>query len=469
MRRFAALWLALVGAAALIACQEGATRERPPRPELDGTVTGRGDDACRVGARFGLAVRGRRPGSSNFDVDIGTAWASGGTTTSTEMWASRDQVVGGLQHPQPARTAPYGGVMTIEWQANGQAVPAIDDAQGRTPALIVRGADADDLWRQFKRVDAQWSAAGRRFEFNAPPAPALVTVTAQATWAPDQNTGAASCQTDATFNLHWTDAQPLSQFPDEVPVPDPRPADDLVHAEDDKRRHVVGDAAFVVTPLRYFWSVQSLQRCCNEQGRYQVIQFARAVLESDVAWLNRTKPWGLDIPESEKQRARDRQTFDPAFTQRSGTGETQVNTHAGSSPAVSHWDGPGMSEVRYRQLLLTPGRHVLHQQFFSLLVCSRSGRRGRADALLDGHKVVKAVIYNITWTFDGAIDAPNRVDVRSQVIAREDLACRSLRDVLNVNGLAEGFRNPPESELNALEDHATALQRLRDLTRIGVP
>src|SRR3990167_5285455 len=110
----------------LVGCQDGTrTRERPP-VELDGTVATPIEEGappqtqCRASARFGLSIGQTAPDGTN--IDAGTAWASGGESGSTDVWATTDQFVVGLQHPQPAATRPYAGTMTITWTANGQAV-----------------------------------------------------------------------------------------------------------------------------------------------------------------------------------------------------------------------------------------------------------------------------------------------------------------------------------------------------------
>jgi hypothetical protein len=89
--------------------------------------------------------------------------------------------------------------------------------------------------------------------------------------------------------------------------------------------------------------------------------------------------------------------------------------------------------------------------------------------MLDRYRVVKAVIFTITWTFDGPVDRPDRADVRSTVNAHGDLRCRNLRSVLNANGLTGAFRNPPPSELSPSANHAAELQDLLALVAVRIP
>ncbi len=440
----------------------GTVVDEPINP--DGEITGEGEGGCRVRARFGLAVRQPSPDGSL--INAGIAWASAGKDVPTDVWAALDQEVGGLQAPVPEGTGPYPGTLEITWQANGNPTSAIDREKRLTPVLQVSADGEDDLRRKVEKLDRDWRDNGRFFRFMAPAQPGITVVTATVTWKPDRG---PACTARATFNLNWVAAARPDPFPKDGPTARLTQTNAIEHTEGSLQSFVRDDAAFVVTPVRYVWSVEeSLRTCCGQQASHRVIQFARAVIDSEVDWLDRTKPWGLDIKESEKQRARDRQSFDPAFTDAPSQRETQVDTHSGKQ-AVSHWDGPGMSEVRYRQLLLKPGQHAFHQQFFALLVCARGGRRGAADKLLGEYKVVKAAIYTVTWTFDGPVDKPGRVDVRARVNAQQDLGCKSLRAVLAANGLLDAFRAPPSSELGPSRDHAGDLAAVTGPQTIRAP
>jgi hypothetical protein len=81
--------------------------------------------------------------------------------------------------------------------------------------------------------------------------------------------------------------------------------------------------------------------------------------------------------------------------------------------------------------------------------------------MLQKTKVLKAVVYTITWTFEGDINSRNRVDVRVRINAKADFKCqKTLGEVLSANWLTGALRNPGKAELGPSQNHRKDLEDL---------
>ncbi len=210
--------------------------------------------------------------------------------------------------------------------------------------------------------------------------------------------------------------------------------------------------------VQSFFVVADPDVCCGATGEYAVIQFVRHRFN-----LRESRPkmgedtWSLDILDTEGQRARNGQPYDPTFTHNPrGTAPgapplVYPGPNGAGSAAINQVDRPGISQALYDRLARSGGEFVFH--FLSLLVCKVTPSEA-ANYLASG-QVSQVMIYEVVLSFAGSGRAPtvsgNMLEVEAYT------TCLSLRDFIDKydrrNGggktgrLADGYRAPRNHEV----------------------
>ena len=115
-----------------------------------------------------------------------------------------------------------------------------------------------------------------------------------------------------------------------------------------------------------------------------------------------------------------------------------------------------MTVAKFTQLLSTPGEHILHQQFFAILVCMRAiGPRLPADRFLSSVHVARISVFTIRWRFYTDQRGRRRFQMtRPAVMHQREGNCRmSLEALLRANGLEDAFRMPGDARLSPPDDY----------------
>lgn len=285
------------------------------------------------------------------------------------------------------------------------------------------------------------------------------TLTASVTWAPD---GANPCSITPPEKLRvtWNFANPRAAFNFSRPgsLVDPRRRSSVSHGESLVEETFPDGRVHRTVAVQSFFVVADPNVCCGAAGEYAVIQFVRhryTLREAPPKSDHDT--WTLDILDTEGQRARNGNSYDPTFT------HNPRGTNAGAPPlvypgpngagssAINQVDRPGISRALYDRFAAAGGEFVFH--FLSLLVCKTTP--SEAATYLAGGKVSQVMIYEIVLSFAGGGRAPT---ISGRMLEVEVYtACRNLRQFIDAydrrNGsgptgrLADGYRAPRGHEV----------------------
>ncbi|MFX0198012.1 MAG: SH3 domain-containing protein [Candidatus Hodarchaeota archaeon] len=481
------------------------------RPRLQGRVTGESEDGrCKISADFYLEIK-------KGDKTRGKAFESAGAGTPTDeptdVYIAADETALGKITWIPEGTQTYPGNLEFYWEEWRQGewhkkkIKDDDKPEDSKITIIVNRSryynnKKDEFGKyifpittkdsfskpknviktvreKLKGIEEGAKEGGIEFRFTYPGSPQTTKLKGTAKWTTED---CGSCETWAIFDVHWVKEPTLKEINKEEDLSKPKPSQLVRNAMMQNEGEIRSSysakdgTAHVVYPIRYVWGVEEMKPCCDLNVYPEVIQFGRAVYESDnesKKWLNMAYPWVLDInadykkaleTKIKKKKGKRKLQFDPTFTNKPGDplfckkyASTNVDRQE-NIKAISHWDAPGMPDVRFRQLLYLKGEHVFRQQFISFLICRPTKGRKIYEKHLEEIKVLEAVIYNVTWTFKADFDPENPmariVGPKVDVVDKKDMKCLTLGVILNANGLTEAFKDPTRQAIPShSEDH----------------
>jgi hypothetical protein len=436
----------------------GGTVVRPPQapeppPSGDDTPRTTSQNDCRITARFGLEYGNQsfrfhelEPG---FDIDARA-------------------VPNVVVEPVLDYSGRYPGRLQISVNQAGRTVP-ITKRDGTpsptsdpfTSVITLGDFEKAEMEQAVARVEREIEAAGSGFYLQAPgslgPNQQTVTetVVAKAAWRTENGT---TCEVSADIELRWKHRH--RQRP--KPLGDKEGRNHLRGSETPRTYTDSTGEEYVVIPIYHYWEVTDPYDCCGERGPYQVVQFARVLFDDDgnEPPFQKGHAWALDIRESEKLRARNGDPYDPTFTndpRGTNPGGSMVNPAPGGQAAVRQEDAPGMTRQRYNELVAARKKVVVTWQFVAFLVCPPEVDAGEnpAEIYLAEGKVCRVAIYEVVWTFPGAVGAPPAIAARLKEVYRRDRQefCEdNLTEWLQENDLVDAYRTPPEARAIDLDD-----------------
>jgi hypothetical protein len=285
------------------------------------------------------------------------------------------------------------------------------------------------------------------------------TLTASVTWAPD---GADPCSITPSEKLRvtWNFANPRAAFDFSRPglLGDPRRRSSVSHGESLVEETFPDGRVHLTVAVQSFFVVADPNVCCGAVGEYALIQFVRhRYTLREAPPKSGEDTWTLDILDTEGQRARNGDSYDPTFTHNPrGTDPgapplVYPGPNGAGSSAINQVDRPGVSRGLYDRFAAAGGEFVFH--FLSLLVCRTTP--SEAAAYLAGGQVSQVITYEIVLSFAGGGRAPT---VSGRMLGVEAYTpCMGLRQFIEAydrrNGsgptgrLADGYRAPRGHEV----------------------
>jgi hypothetical protein len=264
--------------------------------------------------------------------------------------------------------------------------------------------------------------------------PIVETVTATATWAPQNGT---PCTLTDQVRLVWqyavnrndntppsyavaafkgtnktgvTAGKTLSQPPKGRPNDPPKPYG---------------------VPLYVFYSIKDTTHCCGVERDFAVIQFVRHLWElNETPQKKGNDEWALDVLSSQVHAADQHQPYDPTFTHNplgSAPNEPPIvypGPNVDGSSAIVQIDLPGLPPELYARFRAAGGTFTW--EFYGFLVCQLNP--SDMKKYIEDGTVVMSLYYAVKATFPGGGGAPTVAD--GIIEGPTERHCEKLKDVI---------------------------------------
>jgi len=436
---------AVFGLLALMAGGVILAQQAPEEPEEEDdastTRTRTRNGACEFGAEFGIRVMPPRPTGAEEDVLVNLLRAGLHIDSNGHI----------LLKAKDASAKPYPGTMTFRFFRGPAGQTEFATAiSGR----VTSDADVQQLLNQPPpRMDAPPGMS---------PANSRVTelLRFEGTYVPETTTDRCAPPLGEKMAITWRFNNAPISFGCE---PVGGPVKSRIKVPKHGSRVVLGDGIIdettgipgetnKATHTTVFFAVDGPFACCGQADKpHAIIQFVRH------RWQfgnNRPRQdgWNLDGPESQSERHRQMQEYDPTYTTdpahgaATGGGNNGL-THVGpwdasGQGAVIVEDFPGMLEADHAAFLQQGG--FLEWEFLTLLVC-KEGHGSAAHYLAHG-KVRAKTRFTVRRTYKGGGQAPGVTGTfaRGAPEGQQEQyePCRNLEEALREAGLLNAFNNP---------------------------